>query len=624
MTVYANPGTDGSVVSYKSRYENWIGGEWVAPVKGRYFENPSPVNGKTFCEVARSGAEDIELALDAAHAAAPAWGKTSVAERAVIMNKIADRIEANLEMLAVGETWENGKPVRETLAADMPLVVDHFRYFAGAIRAQEGHSSQIDDDTVAYHFQEPLGVVGQIIPWNFPLLMATWKLAPALAAGNAIVLKPAEQTPASILLLMELIADLLPPGVINVVNGFGAEAGKPLASSSRIRKIAFTGETTTGRLIMQYASQNLIPVTLELGGKSPNIFFEDVARSEDAFYDKALEGFSMFALNQGEVCTCPSRALIQNSIIDGFLPAATDRVKAMVQGNPLDTDTMVGAQASNDQLEKILSYLEIGTADHHRRRAGRSRWRSVRWLLRGADDLPGQQQDARSSRRRSSVRSFRSPASTTTTTPSRSPTTPCTDSGAGVWSRDTNTAYRAGRDIQAGRVWTNCYHQYPAHAAFGGYKSSGIGRENHLMMLDHYQQTKNLLVSYDAEQARFLLIDSPTPTSHHPFDLAPATPGARSNTGCEVVGLGSRLEEETDEGAQHDRTRRRHREGRPSCLQHPAGEVRSADVPPVGRVLRRFVADVLRAGRLHHRRRRRAARSDRPRHAGTGRRVDEP
>ncbi|MGI3780071.1 MAG: aldehyde dehydrogenase [Janthinobacterium lividum] len=506
MTVYANPGTDGSVVSYKSRYENWIGGAWVAPVKGRYFENPSPVNGKTFCEVARSGAEDVELALDAAHAAAPAWGKTSVAERAQVLNKIADRIEQNLEMLAVGETWENGKPVRETLAADLPLVVDHFRYFAGAIRAQEGHSSQIDDDTVAYHFQEPLGVVGQIIPWNFPLLMATWKLAPALAAGNAIVLKPAEQTPASILLLMELIADLLPPGVINVVNGFGAEAGKPLASSSRIRKIAFTGETTTGRLIMQYASQNLIPVTLELGGKSPNIFFEDVSRADDAFYDKALEGFSMFALNQGEVCTCPSRALIQNSIIDAFLPAATDRVKAMVQGNPLDTDTMVGAQASNDQLEKILSYLEIGVAEGARVITGGER------VDLGGDLSGGYYVAPTIFQGNNKMRVFQEEifgpvVSVTGFEDYDEAISIANDTlyglGAGVWSRDINTAYRAGRDIQAGRVWTNCYHQYPAHAAFGGYKSSGIGRENHLMMLDHYQQTKNLLVSYNPNKLGF-------------------------------------------------------------------------------------------------------------------------
>jgi aldehyde dehydrogenase len=506
MPTFAQPGTDGSVVTYKSRYDHWIGGEYVAPVKGGYFENISPVNGKVFCEIARGTAEDIDAALDAAHAAAPAWGKTSVAERAVVLNKIADRIEQNLEMLAVGETWENGKPVRETLAADMPLVVDHFRYFAGAIRAQEGHSSQIDDDTVAYHFQEPLGVVGQIIPWNFPILMATWKLAPALAAGNAIVLKPAEQTPASILLLMELIADLLPPGVLNVVNGFGVEAGKPLASSSRIRKIAFTGETTTGRLIMQYASQNLIPVTLELGGKSPNIFFEDVSRADDAFYDKALEGFSMFALNQGEVCTCPSRALIQNSIIDAFLPAATDRVKAMVQGNPLDTDTMVGAQASNDQLEKILSYLEIGVAEGARVITGGER------VDLGGDLSGGYYVAPTIFQGNNKMRVFQEEifgpvVSVTGFEDYDEAISIANDTlyglGAGVWSRDINTAYRAGRDIQAGRVWTNCYHQYPAHAAFGGYKSSGIGRENHLMMLDHYQQTKNLLVSYNPNKLGF-------------------------------------------------------------------------------------------------------------------------
>ncbi len=506
MVVYANPGTETSKVSYQSRYENWIGGEWVAPVKGQYFENPSPVNGQTFCEVARSSAEDVELALDAAHAAAPAWGKTSVAERAQVINKIADRIESNLEMLAVGETWDNGKPVRETMAADLPLAVDHFRYFAGAIRAQEGHLSQIDDDTVAYHFHEPLGVVGQIIPWNFPLLMATWKLAPALAAGNAVVLKPAEQTPASIMLLMDLIADLLPAGVLNVVNGFGFETGKPLASSKRIRKIAFTGETTTGRLIMQYASQNLIPVTLELGGKSPNVFFEDVAQSDDAFYDKALEGFAMFALNQGEVCTCPSRALIQNSILEQFLPAATDRVKAIVQGNPLDTATMVGAQASNDQLEKILSYIDIGVAEGARIITGGERvdlggdlsggYYVAPTIFQGTNTMRVFQEEI-----------FGPVVSVTGFEDYDDAISIANDTlyglGAGVWSRDVNTAYRAGRDIQAGRVWTNCFHQYPAHAAFGGYKSSGIGRENHLMMLDHYQQTKNMLVSYSPNKQGF-------------------------------------------------------------------------------------------------------------------------
>lgn len=506
MTTYAKPGEADSPVSYQSRYENWIGGEFVPPVKGGYFENPSPVTGQTFCEVARSTAEDIDLALDAAHVAAPAWGRTSPAERAVILNKIADRIEQNLELLAVGETWDNGKPVRETLAADLPLAVDHFRYFAGAIRAQEGGLSQLDDNTVAYHFHEPLGVVGQIIPWNFPLLMATWKLAPALAAGNAVVIKPAEQTPASIMLLIQLIADLLPPGVVNIVNGFGVEAGKPLASSRRIRKIAFTGETTTGRLIMQYASQNLIPVTLELGGKSPNIFFDDVARADDAFYDKALEGFAMFALNQGEVCTCPSRALIQRSIYDQFLPAATERTKKIVQGNPLDTDTMIGAQASNDQLEKILSYIQIGLEEGARVIAGGER-------VDLGGDLSGGYYVAPTifegtNRMRIFQEEIFGPVVAVTSFDDYGDAISLANDtlyglGAGVWSRDTNTAYRAGRDIQAGRVWTNCYHAYPAHAAFGGYKSSGIGRENHAMMLDHYQQTKNLLVSYDENAQGF-------------------------------------------------------------------------------------------------------------------------
>jgi aldehyde dehydrogenase len=506
MPVYAQPGTDGSVVSYKPRYDHWIGGEYVAPVKGQYFENVSPVTGKVFTEVARGTAEDIEAALDAAHAAAPAWGKTSVTERANVLNQIADRIEQNLEMLAVGETWDNGKPIRECLAADLPLVVDHFRYFAGAIRAQEGSLSQLDEQTVAYHFHEPLGVVGQIIPWNFPLLMATWKLAPALAAGNAVVLKPAEQTPASIMLLIELIGDLLPAGVVNIVNGFGVEAGAPLASSSRIRKIAFTGETTTGRLIAQYASQNLIPATLELGGKSPNIFFEDVASKDDAFYDKALEGFAMFALNQGEVCTCPSRGLVQNSILEQFLPAATERVKAIVQGNPLDTDTMIGAQASNDQLEKILSYFEIGVQEGARIITGGER------VDLGGDLSGGYYVAPTIFQGHNKMRIFQEeifgPVVSVTGFDDYADAIDIANDtlyglGAGVWSRDSNTAYKAGRDIQAGRVWTNCYHQYPAHAAFGGYKSSGIGRENHKMMLDHYQQTKNLLVSYDENKLGF-------------------------------------------------------------------------------------------------------------------------
>ncbi|MCC3265548.1 acetaldehyde dehydrogenase ExaC [Arthrobacter gengyunqii] len=506
MTVYAQPGTEGSKLSFKPRYENWIGGEWVPPIKGGYFENVSPITGKVFCEVARGTAEDIELALDAAHKAAPSWGKTSVAERAQILNRIADRIEENLELLAVAETWDNGKPVRETLAADMPLAVDHFRYFAGAVRAQEGTLSQIDDNTTAYHFHEPLGVVGQIIPWNFPILMAVWKLAPALAAGNAIVLKPAEQTPASIMVLMELLADILPAGVLNVVNGFGVEAGKPLASSKRIRKIAFTGETTTGRLIMQYASQNLIPVTLELGGKSPNIFFADVAQEDDAFYDKALEGFNMFALNQGEVCTCPSRALVQDSIYDSFMSDALARTAQMIQGNPLDTNTMVGAQASNDQLEKILSYMDIAHQEGAKVLTGGER------LMLDGDLAGGFYVQPTVFEGTNNMRIFQEEifgpvVSVTRFSDYGEALAIANDTlyglGAGVWSRNGNTAYRAGRDIQAGRVWVNNYHAYPAHAAFGGYKSSGIGRENHAMMLDHYQQTKNLLVSYAENKQGF-------------------------------------------------------------------------------------------------------------------------
>ena len=506
MTVYAQPGQDGSKVSFKPRYENWIGGEWAAPIKGQYFENVSPVNGKVFCEVARSTAEDIDLALDAAHKAAPAWGKTSVADRALVLNRIADRIEENLEMLAVAETWDNGKPVRETLAADLPLAADHFRYFASAVRAQEGGISQLDDDTTAYHFHEPLGVVGQIIPWNFPILMAVWKLAPALAAGNAVVIKPAEQTPASILVLMELISDILPPGVVNVVNGFGVEAGKPLASSKRIRKIAFTGETTTGRLISQYASQNLIPVTLELGGKSPNIFFSDIAEKNDSFYDKALEGFALFAFNQGEVCTCPSRALVQGSIYDSFMSDAVARVEKMVQGNPLDTDTQVGAQASNDQLEKILSYFDIGAQEGAKVLIGGER------LMLDGDLADGFYVKPTIFEGTNSMRVFQEEifgpvVSVTRFNDYAEAMEIANDTlyglGAGVWSRNGNVAYRAGREIQAGRVWVNNYHAYPAGAAFGGYKSSGIGRENHAMMLDHYQQTKNLLVSYSENKLGF-------------------------------------------------------------------------------------------------------------------------
>ena len=506
MSRYDAPGTANAVMNYESRYDHWIGGAYVPPVRGGYFENPSPVNGQPFTEVARGTAEDVEAALDAAHAAAPGWAATSAAERAVVLNRIADRMEANLESLAVAESWENGKPVRETLAADIPLAIDHFRYFAGAIRAQEGTLSEIDADTVAYHFHEPLGVVGQIIPWNFPILMATWKLAPALATGNAVVLKPAEQTPASIHYWMSLVADLLPPGVLNIVNGFGAEAGKPLASSARVAKIAFTGETTTGRLIMQYASENLKPVTLELGGKSPNIFFDDVSRERDDFFDKALEGFTMFALNQGEVCTCPSRALIQRGHYRDFLDAAVARTEQVVQGHPLDTDTMIGAQASNDQLEKVLAYLDIGSQEGAKVLTGGARaelegelaggYYVQPTILEGANHMRVFQEEI-----------FGPVVAVTGFDDYDDAMKIANDTlyglGAGVWTRDISTAYRAGRAIQAGRVWTNCYHAYPAHAAFGGYKQSGIGRENHRMMLDHYQQTKNLLVSYAPQKLGF-------------------------------------------------------------------------------------------------------------------------
>ncbi len=491
---------------FSARYGNFIGGKFVEPVAGRYFENTSPVTGRVICEIARSDAQDVERALDAAHAAKDEWGRTSPMTRALILNRIADRMEENLDMLALAETWDNGKPIRETTHADMPLAIDHFRYFAGCIRAQEGGISEIDHDTVAYHFHEPLGVVGQIIPWNFPILMAVWKLAPALAAGNCVVLKPAEQTPASILVLMELVGDLLPPGVLNVVNGFGLECGKPLASSPRIAKIAFTGETTTGRLIMQYASQNLIPVTLELGGKSPNIFFADVANEDDDFFDKALEGFTMFALNQGEVCTCPSRALVHESIYDRFMERALKRVEAIVQGSPLDPATMIGAQASSEQLEKILSYIDIGKQEGAEVLTGGGRNYLEGELADGFYVKPTVFK-GHNRMRIFQEEIFGPVLSVTTFKDDADAMTIANDTlyglGAGVWTRDGNRAYRFGRGIQAGRVWTNCYHAYPAHAAFGGYKQSGIGRENHRMMLDHYQQTKNMLVSYSAKKLGF-------------------------------------------------------------------------------------------------------------------------
>jgi aldehyde dehydrogenase len=471
---------------FAKRYGNFINGTWAEPKSGRYFENTSPVNGAVLCEIARSDAADVEAALDAAHAAKDAWGHTSPAERAIILNAIAQRMEDNLDLLARAESWDNGKPIRETTAADIPLAIDHFRYFAGAIRAQEGSIGEVDRDTIAYHFHEPLGVVGQIIPWNFPILMAAWKLAPALAAGNCVVLKPAEQTPA--------------------VNGFGLEAGKPLASSPRIAKIAFTGETTTGRLIMQYASQNLIPVTLELGGKSPNIFFQDVAAEDDDFLDKAIEGFVMFALNQGEVCTCPSRALVHEKIYDRFMERALKRVEAIVQGDPLDPATMIGAQASSEQLEKILSYIDIGRQEGAELLAGGAR-NNLPGDLSGGYYVKPTVFRGHNRMRIFQEEIFGPVVSVTTFKDDAEALSIANDTlyglGAGIWTRDANRAYRFGRAIQAGRVWTNCYHAYPAHAAFGGYKQSGIGRENHKMMLDHYQQTKNMLVSYSPKKLGF-------------------------------------------------------------------------------------------------------------------------
>ena len=491
---------------FKEQYGNFIGGKFVKPKSGKYFDNVSPINNEVICSVPRSDAKDVDAALDAAHAAFPTWGVTSITERSNMLLKIADVIEKNLDLLATAECLDNGKPIRECMAADLPLVVDHWRYFAGVIRAEEGSVAEISNSEYSYHIPEPLGVVGQIIPWNFPLLMATWKLAPALAAGNCVVLKPAEQTPASILLLMELIGDLLPPGVVNVVSGFGLEAGKPLASSKRIRKIAFTGETTTGRLIMQYASQNLIPITLELGGKSPNVFFEDVMDKDDDFFDKCMEGFAMFTLNQGEVCTCPSRALIQESIYDAFMEKALKRVEAITQGNSLQMDTMIGAQASTEQMEKISSYLKLGKDEGAEVLAGGN----VAKLNSGLEN--GYYIEPTVFKGNNKMRIFQEeifgPVVSVTTFKDEAEALEIANDtlyglGAGVWSRDANLAFRMGRGIQAGRVWTNCYHAYPAHAAFGGYKQSGIGRENHKMMLDHYRQTKNLLVSYDPNKLGF-------------------------------------------------------------------------------------------------------------------------
>jgi len=504
--IYATPGSENAVINFKTRYQNFIGGQWVEPQNGKYFDNISPVNGQVFCQIPQSDHVDIELALDAAHKAKEAWGTTSVTERSNALLKIADRLEQNLELLAVAETWDNGKAVRETLAADIPLAVDHFRYFAGCLRSQEGSLAELDEKTVSYHFHEPLGVVGQIIPWNFPILMAAWKLAPALAAGNCIVLKPAEQTPASILVLIELIEDILPAGVLNVVNGFGAEAGEALATSTRIAKIAFTGSTPVGEKIMQAAAKNIIPSTVELGGKSPNIFFEDVLDHEDEYLSKCIEGAVLAYFNQGEVCTCPSRLFVQEDIYDKFVEKVIERTKAITRGNPLDTTTMVGAQASKQQFDKILSYIQIGKDEGAEVLMGgnveqltdelNSGFYIQPTLLKGTNDMRVFQEE------------IFGPVISLTTFKDEAEALELANSsefglGAGVWSRDMNRAYRMGRKIEAGRVWTNCYHMYPAHAAFGGYKKSGVGRETHKMALEQYQQTKNLLVSYDVNPLGF-------------------------------------------------------------------------------------------------------------------------
>lgn len=502
---FANPGEPGSAVSFQRQYENYIGGQWVAPVDGRYFDNVTPVTGEVFCQIPRSGSADIELALDAAHKAKTAWNASSVTERSNILLKIADVIEANLEMLAIAETWDNGKAVRETIAADIPLAADHFRYFAGCIRAQEGSMAELDSTTLSYHVHEPLGVVGQIIPWNFPILMAAWKLGPALAAGNCVVLKPAEQTPASILVLLTLIGDLLPPGVLNVVNGYGEEAGQALANSKRIDKIAFTGSTPVGSLILSSAAQNIIPSTVELGGKSPNIYFEDILDFEEAYISKCVEGLVLAYFNQGEVCTCPSRALVHEAIYDRFMEQVVERIRTIKRGNPLDPDTMVGAQVSKEQYDKIMGYMAIGRDEGAEFLIGGEAEQVAGFdngfyvqptLLSGTNDMRVFQEEI-----------FGPVVAVTTFKTEEEALSIANETefglGAGLWTRDTNRSYRVSRAIKAGRVWVNCYHAYPAHAAFGGYKKSGIGRETHKMALQHYQQTKNLLVSYDINPLGF-------------------------------------------------------------------------------------------------------------------------
>lgn len=499
---YVHPGLPGSLVSFKQRYGNYIGGKFVEPVSGNYFTDTSPMTGQTVAEFPRSDAKDIEQALDAAHAAAETWGKASVQERSNVLLAIADRMESKLELLALTESWDNGKPIRETLNADIPLAIDHFRYFAGCLRAQEGTAAEIDQNTVAYHIYEPLGVVGQIIPWNFPLLMAAWKLAPALAAGNCVVLKPAEQTPLSICVLLEMIGDLLPPGVLNVVHGFGKEAGEALATSKRIDKIAFTGSTPVGRHILACAAENIIPSTVELGGKSPNIFFEDIMQAEPEFIDKAVEGLILGFFNQGEVCTCPSRALIQESIYPQFMEKVLARITTIRQGDPFDTDTMIGAQASQQQFDKILSYIEIAKNECGKIIAGGER-ASHEQTLQSGFYLQPTLITGNNSMRFFREEIFGPVIGVTTFKDEAEALALANDSefglGAGLWTRDVNRAYRMGRAIKAGRVWTNCYHLYPAHAAFGGYKNSGVGRETHKVALSHYQQVKNLLVSYDSK-----------------------------------------------------------------------------------------------------------------------------
>lgn len=503
---YAAPNTPDSIVQLRERYDNFIGGQWVPPIDGRYFDKETPLTGQNYIKFARSNAADVEKALDAAHAAREKWGNASTTERSRVLLRIADKMEENLEKIALVESYDNGKPIRETLNADVPLAIDHFRYFAAAIRAQEGRISEIDHDTVAYHFYEPLGVVGQIIPWNFPLLMAAWKLAPAIAAGNCVVMKPASQTPASVSYLMDLIGDIVPPGVINIVNGHGSEVGTPLASNKRIAKIGFTGETTTGRLIMQYATENIIPVTLELGGKSPNIFFDDILDADDDFLDKAIEGLVLFAFNQGEVCTCPSRALVHESIYERFMERVLPRIAAIKAGDPLDTETMIGAQASKNQVEKILSYIDIGKQEGAEILCG-GKQRHLEGDLKDGFYIEPTVFKGHNKMRIFQEEIFGPVLALTTFKTPEEALAIANDTifglGAGVWTRNVNRAYRFGRGIQAGRVWTNCYHMYPAHAAFGGYKLSGIGRENHLMMLAHYQQTKCMLVNYSEKKQGF-------------------------------------------------------------------------------------------------------------------------